>query len=97
MSPYELDLIETELADKIVEQYEKEKKQIKERRFDYLKRKARALSAEIRDKECIKQKEERVKTMQRIHKSIANRMKIIIKGIDNKLIDIKTKPNDKFE
>jgi hypothetical protein len=43
MKPGELELIETTLADKIISEYETEKKAIKNKRFGYLRKKGAAL------------------------------------------------------
>ncbi|CDW91381.1 iq calmodulin-binding motif family protein [Stylonychia lemnae] len=97
LSQDQIDQIETDLAEKIITEYEDEKKVIKGQRYEYLKNKGKNLIEKQKQADQKKLKESNMLEAQKEHKMISKRMRIILNGLDKKLIDIKKKPATKFD
>ena len=97
MSVDAIDNIETNLAEKIISEYNTEKKDLKINRYNYLKSKTQHTSQIItRRDEKFEKKINLVKT-QKEHKKGTKRMRIILNGVEKKLINIKKRPMTKFD
>lgn len=93
----ELDVIEADLAEKIIGEYESEKKIIKSSRYQYLIDKGKNTMEHLKVIDKQHEKEDNLKQNQKEHKVVTKRMKIILNGLDKKLIDIKKKPKTNFD
>ncbi len=97
LKPDEIDIIETDLAEKVIDEYESEKKILKASRYQYLKNKGRSTIEKLKEKDKLRLKDENMLMNQKEHRIISKRMRIILNGLDKNLIDIKKKPKTKFD
>eukprot|EP00347_Sterkiella_histriomuscorum_P004794 403359072 len=91
IEPDILHKIETELAQKIIEEYEVQKQEIKDARFHYLKLKNRKIAQKVENVQAERDKKQQFEQRRKENIKFVKRIKIILNGVEKKLIDIKEK------
>ena len=90
MNPQKIHAVETQISNKVIQEYEKEKKKSKDARFKFLKRKADKKGQEIEDKCQGYQKDDVKRAKMKENKTIVKRFQTILKGLENNHTTLKT-------
>jgi hypothetical protein len=82
--------VETQISNKVIRDYEREKEKSKVARFKYLKQKADRKGSEIKKRDFEAKKTLESSQRKAENGEVAKRFKVVLKGLDNGLVSLKT-------